>query len=154
MTGTHRATTALQSPACQKKDWSKHKELCNDSDHWYDKYRGCRDGSMHEGRRSIPPSDISSVLTLVYHLGKLVLITWEWIDHELGEHMGWGNVPIDEVEAHKRMFEVDCHGRESRFFKKWPQGFCWTCCGASGSMNFGCDHHGSGSRPCTCDFCW
>lgn len=67
--------------------------------------------------------------------------------------MGWGNVVIEEVEEHKRKFEVECRGRKSLFFKKWPQAFRWTCCGTSGLINFGCDHHGTGSKPCTCDFC-
>lgn len=67
--------------------------------------------------------------------------------------MGWGNVVIEEAEEHKRMFEVECRGKKSLFFKKWPQAFRWTCCGTDAGMNYGCDHHGSGSRPCTCDFC-
>ena len=62
-------------------------------------------------------------------------------------------VVIEEAEEHKRMFEVECRGKKSLFFKKWPQAFRWTCCGTDAGMNYGCDHHGSGSRPCTCDFC-
>ncbi|KAH9841725.1 uncharacterized protein C8Q71DRAFT_700219 [Rhodofomes roseus] len=118
---------------CQKQDWASHKELCSDSDRWYDKYSGCRDGSMHEG--------------------KLELITWEYTDPESGDRMGWGNVLIEEADDLKRKFEVDCKGKKSLFFKKWPQGFRWTCCGMDGGVNYGCDHHGTGSKPCTCDFC-
>ncbi|KAH9936540.1 uncharacterized protein B0H18DRAFT_325782 [Fomitopsis serialis] len=118
---------------CQKKDWPGHKELCGDSDRWYDKYRGCRDGSMHEGR--------------------LELITWEYTDPQTKDRMGWGNVIIEEAEEMKRKFQVDYRGKKSLLFKKWPQAFRWTCCGTDGGMNWGCDHHGSGSRPCTCDFC-
>ena len=34
-----------------------------------------------------------------------------------------------------------------------PRAFRWTCCGLSGNWSRGCDHHGSGEIPCTCDFC-
>ncbi|KZT67272.1 hypothetical protein DAEQUDRAFT_746213 [Daedalea quercina L-15889] len=102
---------------CQETDWPDHRELCTDSDRWYDKYRGCRDGSMHEG--------------------KLELVTWEWTDPDDGTRMGWGHTCIEEAEDLKRKFEA----------------FRWTCCGTGADMNFGCDHHGSGSKPCTCDFC-
>ena len=89
-------------------------------------------------------------------VGQLELITWEWTDREYGQRTGWGNVIVEEAEEHKRMFEVECRGKKrlkSLFFKKWPQAFRWTCCGTDAGMNYGCDHHGSGSRPCTCDFC-
>ncbi|TFY51398.1 hypothetical protein EVJ58_g10590 [Rhodofomes roseus] len=87
------------------------------------------------------------------HEGKLELITWEYTDPESGDRMGWGNVLIEEADDLKRKFEVDCKGKKSLFFKKWPQGFRWTCCGMDGGVNYGCDHHGTGSKPCTCDFC-
>ena len=67
--------------------------------------------------------------------------------------MGWGNVLYEEAEYLKHKFEVTCGGDPARFFKEWPQGFRWTCCGLDGSTHFGCDHHGSGRKPCTCDFC-
>ena len=47
--------------------------------------------------------------------------------------MGWDHVLLEEVEDHKRTFRVDCRGRKSLFFKKWPQAFRWTCCGAAGT---------------------
>jgi len=118
---------------CQMKDWASHKELCSDSDRWYDKYRGCRDGSMHEG--------------------KLELMTWEWTDPDLGHRIGWGSAFIEEAEDVKRRFEVEYKGKRSLLFKKRPQAFRWTCCGTHARMKFGCDHHGGGSKPCTCDFC-
>jgi len=118
---------------CQKKDWPNHRELCVESDGWPDKYRGCRDGSLHEG--------------------KLELMTWEYIEREGGIRMGWGNIAIEEAENMKRKFKVDFKGKKRLLFKYWPQAFRWTCCGTDGLMNEGCDHHGSGSRPCTCDFC-
>lgn len=67
--------------------------------------------------------------------------------------MGWGNVTLEEADYLKRKFEVTCRGDPARFYKEWPQGFRWTCCGLDGSTRFGCDHHGSGSKPCACDFC-
>ncbi|KZT67286.1 hypothetical protein DAEQUDRAFT_729327 [Daedalea quercina L-15889] len=129
-----RCRSALYCDAeCQKKDWQYHKELCSDSDRWYDKYRGCRDGSMHEG--------------------KLEMITWEWTDPDYGCKMGFGNTFLEEADGVKHMFEVECKGKKSGFLKKRPQAFRWTCCGTDAGMNYGCDHHGSGSKPCTCDFC-
>ena len=85
--------------------------------------------------------------------GELELITWEYTDPEYGYRMGWGNVLYEEAEYLKHKFEVTCGGDPARFFKEWPQGFRWTCCGLDGSTHFGCDHHGSGRKPCTCDFC-
>lgn len=79
-------------------------------------------------------------------------MTWEYTDED-GVRMGWGNVVVEEVEDIKRKFKVDYKGKKRLFFKYWPQGFRWTCCGTDGLMNEGCDHHGSGSKPCTCDFC-
>ncbi|EIN13012.1 hypothetical protein PUNSTDRAFT_82541 [Punctularia strigosozonata HHB-11173 SS5] len=118
---------------CQKNDWSNHKELCGESSSWMDKYRGCRDGSLHEG--------------------KLELMTWEYIEPTTKERMGWGNVVIEGAEYMKKVLREECNGKLSRLFKKRPEAFRWTCCGTDAGMNFGCDHHGTGSRPCTCDFC-
>ena len=69
------------------------------------------------------------------------------------EETGWGNCFLDECEDLKRKFETEYEGKHRRFFKYWPQGYRWTCCGTDGSMTFGCDHHGTGPNPCTCDFC-
>lgn len=105
---------------------------------------------MHEGAYGSTCLRICSRGVVI--AGKLKLMTWEYTD-EIGQRMSWGNVVIEEVEEHKRTLEVTCKGKKSLFFKKWPQAFRWTCCGTDGGMNYGCDHHGSGSRPCTCDFC-
>lgn len=53
----------------------------------------------------------------------------------------------------KRMFKVKYNGDEASFHKYWPQGFRWTCCGTNVGIDWRCDHHGTGSKPCTCDFC-
>ncbi|PNW79834.1 hypothetical protein CHLRE_08g368550v5 [Chlamydomonas reinhardtii] len=99
---------------------------------WYDKHRKCEDGSEHEG--------------------DLELITWNGKTDD-GEKMGWGAVVIEEAEDHKRSFYNEYGGDQERFFEWWPQGFRWTCCGCTGDMPWGCDHHGTGSKPCKCDFC-
>jgi hypothetical protein len=49
--------------------------------------------------------------------------------------------------------QKDLKGDEKKLYDEWPQGFRWTCCGTPGDQKFGCDHHGRGSKPCTCDFC-
>ncbi|ETW83509.1 hypothetical protein HETIRDRAFT_165791 [Heterobasidion irregulare TC 32-1] len=41
----------------------------------------------------------------------------------------WGGVFKNEVPEHKHMFEVELQGDLKNFFKHWPQGFRWTCCG-------------------------
>ena len=114
---------------CQLADWPAHKRTCGKASVWYDKHRKCRDGNLHEG--------------------KLELITW---DNEK-EGTGWGNCFKEESDDLRRKFEVEFGGDESKLFEYWPQGFRWTCCGMDGSMDYGCDHHGTGSKPCTCDFC-
>ncbi|KAF9560651.1 hypothetical protein CPC08DRAFT_665197 [Agrocybe pediades] len=115
------------SRECQTKDWPTHKKDCNKP--WYDKYRKCQDKSLHHG--------------------KLELITWS----NAKEGTGWGHVFEDEAADLKRKFEVELQRDEAKFYKEWPQGFRWTCCGTDGGMDYGCDHHGSGPKPCTCDFC-
>lgn len=126
------------SLTCQKADWSCHKAHCCRLAGlpWYDLYRQCKDGAKHEGR--------------------LEIITWSTPanEHEdFPEAMGWGNVIASEADQLKRKFETDLHGDEAKLYQEWPQAFRWTCCGASGENRFGCDHHGKGSKPCTCDFC-
>ncbi|KAG2445471.1 hypothetical protein HXX76_000088 [Chlamydomonas incerta] len=99
---------------------------------WYDKHRKCEDGSEHEG--------------------ELELITWNGKSDD-GQQLGWGAVMMEEAEDHKRSFETKYGGDQERFYEWWPQGFRWTCCGCTGDMPWGCDHHGKGSKPCKCDFC-
>jgi len=70
-----------------------------------------------------------------------------------GEGLGWGGCFAEESDDLKWKFEVDYGGDEAQFHKHWLQGFRWTCCGTEGGMKRGCDHHGTGSRPCTCDYC-
>ena len=118
---------------CQAADWPTHKKTCGNMGttgvKWYDKYRKCKDGHKHEG--------------------DLELITWPCAKDETG----WGNCCADESEDLKRKFEGEYGSDQLKLFKHWPQGFRWTCCGTDAGMKFGCDHHGSGSVPCTCDFC-
>ena len=99
---------------------------------WYDKHRKCMDGNKHEGR--------------------LELITWESPESDK-DKTGWGNCFIEESAELKAKFESKYKSDEAKFYGYWPQGFRWTCCGGAGDNNQGCDHHGSGSTPCTCDFC-
>ncbi|KAK7055546.1 hypothetical protein R3P38DRAFT_2847746 [Favolaschia claudopus] len=117
------------SQACQLSDWKTHKVPCAASSKWYDKFRMCDDGTMHEGR--------------------LELVTWDCPE----EGFGWGAYPAEESAELKELFEIEFDGDEEKFFDYWPRGFRWTCCGTHARMKFGCDHHGKGSVPCTCDFC-
>jgi hypothetical protein len=121
----------LSGKACQAADWKTHKRVCGVKAQktWYDKHRKCRDGSIHEG--------------------KLELITWPCEQEETG----WGHCITEESDDLRRKLEVEYGGDEAKFFGYWPQGFRWTCCGTDAGMDWGCDHHGTGSRPCTCDFC-
>jgi hypothetical protein len=116
---------------CQKADWETHKGSCRAklSLLWYDRYRKCKDGGQHDG--------------------KLELITWP----SPREGFGWGGCFAEESDDLKRKFEVEYGGDEAQFYKHWPQGFRWICCGTDASMKYGCDHHGTGSKPCTCDYC-
>uniref|UniRef100_A0A8H8CRD5 MYND-type domain-containing protein n=1 Tax=Psilocybe cubensis TaxID=181762 RepID=A0A8H8CRD5_PSICU len=114
---------------CQREDWPTHRRACGKTLQWYDKFRKCRDGSLHEG--------------------KLELITWPCPE----EGTGWGGCLAEESDALKRKFEVKYGSDEATLHKHWPQGFRWTCCGTDAGMDWGCDHHGTGSKPCTCDFC-
>lgn len=117
---------------------------------------------MHEGVSVLPTTRNYSAIAPspgIWHSrsrlspGKLELMTWEWTDPDLGRRIGWGSAFIEEAEDVKRRFEVEYKGKRSLLFKKRPQAFRWTCCGTHARMKFGCDHHGSGSKPCTCDFC-
>ncbi|KAF9475460.1 hypothetical protein BDN70DRAFT_814041 [Pholiota conissans] len=128
---------------CQASDWPTHKRTCGaissrsqnapDAPKWYDKYRKCKDGSLHEG--------------------DLELITWPCTESEDGTKMGWGNVLLEESADMKAKFEGEFKGDEKKLYKYWPQAFRWTCCGMDASMKWGCDHHGAGKKPCSCDFC-
>ncbi len=140
-------TTQYCSSTCQKTDWKSHKPRCSPrmadpSPQWYDKHRMCRDGAKHEGQ--------------------LELITWSVPvssrrladEDDYCEDMGWGNcVAGGDSDSLRRKFETEFAGSEERLHDYWPQGFRWTCCGTQGNQDFGCDHHGKGSTPCSCDFC-
>lgn len=69
------------------------------------------------------------------------------------EELGWGGCFANESDDLKRKFERQFGGDEARFYKHRPQAFRWTCCGTDAGMKWGCDHHGTGSKPCSCDFC-
>jgi hypothetical protein len=116
-------------PICQRADWSSHKNTCAKARKWYDKHRKCMDGHSHEGR--------------------LELITWPCKK----EGTGWGHCFVEESDDLCRKFTTEFSGDEEKLYGYWPQGFRWTCCGTDGGMEYGCDHHGTGSKPCTCDFC-
>ncbi|KDR72151.1 hypothetical protein GALMADRAFT_126628 [Galerina marginata CBS 339.88] len=114
---------------CQNSDWRAHKAICGKTVQWYDEFRKCQDGSIHEGR--------------------LELITWP----NKKDGTGWGGCFAEESDDLRRKFEDEFNGDEAKFHAYWPQGFRWTCCGTDAGMDWGCDHHGTGSRACTCDFC-
>ncbi|GLB41022.1 putative MYND finger [Lyophyllum shimeji] len=126
---------------CQVSDWQTHKVTCgkpgsnrasgstSSGPKWYDKHRKCRDGHNHEG--------------------DLELITWNCPK----EKTGWGAVCLEEADDLKHRFETEMGGDLQKLYEEWPDAFRWTCCGTSAGMDHGCDHHGSGSFPCSCDFC-
>ncbi|TRM58207.1 hypothetical protein BD626DRAFT_410891 [Schizophyllum amplum] len=124
------------SQRCQTADWPIHRAACPPYI-WYnsDKYRKCQDGNLHEG--------------------DLELITWdaERPDKDTGDLLGWGACVKEESEDLKRKYYEEFKGNDRKMFKYWPQGYRWTCCGMPGDMPWGCDHHGTGSKPCTCDYC-
>ncbi|KAF5337594.1 hypothetical protein D9758_014937 [Tetrapyrgos nigripes] len=64
-----------------------------------------------------------------------------------------GNVFKEEADELKRKFEQEFSGDEEKFYKYRRQAFRWTCCGLDADLDYGCDHHGTGSAPCSCDFC-
>lgn len=116
--------------------------MAGSSSPWYDKHRLCEDNAKHEGR--------------------LELITWSvpassqrpTDGDDFCEDMGWGNcIAGEDSDGLKQKFETEFAGNEERLYEYWPQGFRWTCCGLVGDENFGCDHHGKGPKPCSCDFC-
>ena len=69
------------------------------------------------------------------------------------EGIGFGAVFLEECDDLKKSFETEFKGDLGKFYQYRPQAFRWACCGMSGDMDYGCDHHGTGSKPCTCDFC-
>jgi hypothetical protein len=115
---------------------------------WYDKFRKCRSVTRPPPVQS-PFTDAHSLSDGNFHEGHLELITWPCPK----EGTGWGNCFTEEEADYKRKFEVEFRGDLEKFYGYWPQGFRWTCCGMEGNMDYGCDHHGAGKAPCTCDFC-
>ncbi len=99
---------------------------------WIDAHRVCEDGGKHEG--------------------DLELITWERVDKD-GYKLGWGNCYIEESDEMKQKFEKEFNSDHKKLYDYRPQAFRWRCCGTDGNQEFGCDHHGSGSNPCSCDYC-
>ncbi|KZV82942.1 hypothetical protein EXIGLDRAFT_664085 [Exidia glandulosa HHB12029] len=131
-----RCTSALYCNAtCQKNDWPEHKRFCHPVEgNWSDQYRGCQDGSMHQGR--------------------LELVTWTSHPDADGDRTGFAAVVLSEVEDVKKMFKTKFKGDEEKFFKWLPTAFRWSCCGLDAQRNYGCDHHDVRyPQPCTCDFC-
>ncbi|KAL1739556.1 hypothetical protein HDZ31DRAFT_46526 [Schizophyllum fasciatum] len=123
------------SARCQTADWPTHRAACKKNT-WYDspKYRKCDDGNMHEGA--------------------LELVTWDAEEvNEVGDKLGWGACVEEESDDLKRKYYEEFKGDDRKMFEYWPQGYRWTCCGMPGDMSYGCDHHGTGSKPCTCDYC-
>ena len=70
-----------------------------------------------------------------------------------GFDVGFGACCLEECDDLKKTFETEFEGNMERFYKYRPHAFRWTCCGMPGDMHFGCDHHGTGSKACSCDFC-
>ena len=67
---------------------------------------------------------------------------------------GVGNcIAGEDSDGLRQKFETEFAGSEERLYEYWPQGFRWTCCGTEGDQDIGCDHHGKGPTPCSCDFC-
>jgi hypothetical protein len=122
-----------QSAACQRGHWKQHKVHCRENGQWFDKYRAVlEDGSTH--------------------FGDLELITGRWT-HEYGDEIGWANAFLRDVDELRAKFETTFHGSEEWFFVYRRQAFRWTCCGQDAYTKRGCDHHGPGPKPCSCDFC-
>jgi len=140
----------------QRVDWKKsHKAWCYDvqtqsAPRWWDKERKCPScNTTHAWKRSChfdqcltPPEN---------HYGVPELIIWPGNDN--GYQTGWGNIQKDKSAALKKRFEEELGCDEEKLAKIRPQAFRWTCCGATLDTPYQCDHHGSGPRPCTCDFC-
>ena len=100
-------------------------------EHWSEKYqRKCNDGGRHDGL--------------------LELMTWNYVEE--GTELGWGGCYAEDSEKLQKKFREEFNSNEEKFYDYWPQGFRWTCCGATGDVDF-CDHHGSGSTKCRCDYC-
>ncbi|KAF8967232.1 hypothetical protein BDZ97DRAFT_1656541, partial [Flammula alnicola] len=110
---------------CQAADWKTHKLSCGRQ--VYDKHRKCRDGNLHEGN--------------------LELITWP----SAKEETGWGHCFTDESDSLREKFENEFGGTRKNYTTT-SASVRWTCCGRM-LDGLGMYHHGTGSKPCSCDFC-
>lgn len=98
---------------------------------WIDAHCTCEDGGNHEGN--------------------LEIITW--YSGSGDDKLGWGKVYIDDADELKQKFEIEFNSSHEKVYEYRPLAFRWTYCGMDGAQDFGCDHHGSGSKACSCDFC-
>jgi hypothetical protein len=121
------------SRACQKADWEDgHKGKCKnvppevvaararsaDGHDWCQDWRKCDDGSLH--------------------FGDLELITWDGVDSDGEQELGFGGYPRHHSADIKRMFEVEAGGDKLKFFKDNDDSFRWTCCGLIASNGKRC----------------
>ena len=118
--------------ACQAADWRTHRMDCQPAgNQWYDKYRTCKDGNHHQGQ--------------------LELITWSCPEAEYPK--GWGNTEEEYSQDLKLKFETEFNSDLEKMYSYQPSSFRWTCCGTEAGQDYGCEHHGTGLKPCSCDFC-
>lgn len=92
-----------------------------------------------------------------YHEGIPELIVWnfphsrnQWTD--FGPTYWGGRRDEEKAMALKQKFREMGYDQE-KLAQHWSGAFRWTCCGASLSSSNPCDHHGSGSKACSCDLC-
>lgn len=136
---------------CQLAHWSAHKTQCKP---WFDKHRKCDDMSAHFGKLELVTwSGVCQVTEGTLLLQSVPFTLQRNPTIAAKEHLGFGCVFEEEAADPKERFETDCHSDLEKFFEYRPQGFRWTCCELVGSSPYGCDHHGTGPKACTCDFC-
>lgn len=141
----------------QRLDWKHHKKWCypietkTSSPNWWEKKRKCPTcNTTHAINRSCHfdncPQDPD------YHEGVPELIIWPG-NESPHYSTGWGNVEESHSAALKKRFEEELGCDEEKLYKIRPEAFRWTCCGKTLDTPYPCDHHGTGSTPCSCDFC-